>query len=183
MAIPPRLKAACQAAIADHLEHTGGTDWSTVRAAFPGVAEASFWRMVRAAKAGSAAPSERLTKGHHDLVDVAREPLHGLGASIDPQAVLAACLENANAVAAQARTADGKIRSPKLALAAAKLMTEVLRTAAAVSSVLLDERQTRDFYRSILAELEAESPELKERIAARFEALTSGMTLRPYVGR
>lgn len=183
MAIPPRLKAACQAAIADHLEHTGGTDWSTVRAAFPGVAEATFWRLVRAAKAGSAAPNERLAKGHRDLVDVAREPLHDLGASIDPQAVLAACLENANAVAAQARTADGKIRSPKLMLAASKLMADVLRTAAAVSAVLLDERRVRDFYAAIMAELRAESPEFAARVAARIEALNSDSGLASGLGR
>ena len=201
MAISQTRKAACQAAIKDHLKHAGSREWSTVRDAFGDVSTASFWRWVRAAKAETllhrvqalplgaaqdAVIDETFAQDHRNLVNGLREPprLRDLcAAAIDPQAVLEACLKNANEVVDHARASDGKIRSPKLMLAASKLMADVLRTAAAVSSVLLDERRVRDFYRAFMEEIKAESPELAARILARLEALNASYGLVSVIGR
>lgn len=201
MALDPKRKAACKAAILDHLEHAGSREWNTVRDAFADVARATFWRMVRAAKAevlvrkvqavppGAAQDAvidEAFAEDYTNLNKSLREPpglrdLCGRDA-IDPQAVLAACLANANEVVAHARAADGKVRQPKLLLHASRLMAETLRTAAAVSAVLYDERRVRDFYRSIMEEIAAESPACAARIAARLEALNARAGLVSVIG-
>ena len=51
MALDPKRKAACRAAILDHLEHVGSREWNTVRDAFPDVPHATFWRLIRTARA------------------------------------------------------------------------------------------------------------------------------------
>jgi hypothetical protein len=103
--------------------------------------------------------------------------------AIDPQAVLAACIANANAVVNHARAADGKVRQPKLLLAACKVMADVLRTAAAVSAVLWEKRRVRDFYRAVMDEIAAESPAVAARIVARLEDLNARAGLASGIGR
>jgi len=201
MALDPKRKPACQAAIREHIAQVGAGGWDPLRREFADVPQATFWRWVRAAKAETllhrvqalplgaaqdAVVDETFAQDHRDLVNGLRDPprLRDLcAAAIDPQAVLAACLKNANEVVDHARASDGKIRSPKLMLAASKLMADVLRTAAAVSSVLLDERRVRDFYRAFMEEIKAESPELAARILARLEALNASYGLVSVIGR
>lgn len=130
---------------------------------------------------------EAFAEGYNDLAKGLREPprlgdLCGRDA-IDPQAVLAACIANANAVVDHARAADGKVRQPKLLLAASKAMADVLRTAAAVSAVLWDERRVRDFYKVMMEEIAAESPAVAARIAARLEDLNTRSGLASGIGR
>jgi hypothetical protein len=170
------------------LEHVGSREWNAVRNAFPGVPHATFWRLIRTARAEvllskvQAIPAgvaqdaiidEAFTEDYTNLNQSLREPpglrdLCGRDA-IDPQAVLAACLANASDVVTHARGADGKVRAPKLLIQASKLMADTLRTAAAVSAVLWDERRVRDFYKAMMEEIAAESPDTAMRIA-RLEA-------------
>jgi len=206
MALDPKRKAACRAAILDHLEHVGSREWNAVRDAFPDVPHATFWRLIRTARAemllskvqavpagdDQDAEQDAIIDGefatdYRNLAKSLREPprlrdLCGRDA-IDPQAVLAACIANANAVVDHARAADGKVRQPKLLLAASKVMADVLRTAAAVSAVLWDERRVRDFYRAVMDEIAAESPEVAARIAARLEDLNARSGLASSIGR
>lgn len=202
MALDPNRKAACKAAILDHITNVGPREWSAVRDVFQDVPQASFWRLVREAKAavlavkvqGTSAGAEQDTAAGEafdgecrELAKNLREPprlrdLCGPDA-IDPRAVLAECLKNANSVIDHARAADGKVRSPKLLLAASKVMADVLRTAAAVSATLLEERRIRDFYRAVMAEIMAESPACAARIAARLEALNARAGLVSGIGR
>lgn len=202
MALDPKRKSACRDAIRDHLEHAGSREWNAVRDAFADVPHATFWRMVRAVKAealvrkvqalpaGSAqdvAIDEAFAEDYRDLARGLREPprlrdLYGQ-AAIDPQAVLAACLANANDVVTHARGADGKVRAPKLLIQASKLMADTLRTAAAVSAVLWEERRVRDFYKAMMEEIAAESPEVAARIAARLEALNARSGLVSGIGQ
>ena len=150
MALDPKRKAACRAAILDHLEHVGSREWNTVRDAFPDVPHATFWRLVRTARAelliskvqafpagdDQHAEQDAIIDGkfatdYRNQAKGLREPprlrdLCGRDA-IDPQAVLSACIANANAVVDHARAADGKVRQPKLLLAASKVMADVLR--------------------------------------------------------
>ena len=195
MALDPKRKSACRDAIRDHIARHGAGNWDPLLREFEDVAPATFWRLVKAGKAEALAGKAKGINARADALagDGLRAAAAALpvvpgvgdlcGAAIDPQAVLNDCLRHAQAVIEYAKGTDGRLRSPKLLLAASRAMAETLRTAAAVSAVLLDERQTRDFYRAIMDELAAEAPELRARVAARFEALTSGATLRPYVGR
>lgn len=208
MALDPKRKSACKAAILDHLDHVGPREWNAVRDAFADVPKATFWRLVRTTRAEvlidkvqaipagdeaaqDAAVDEAFSTDYSnlasDLKNSLREPprlrdLCGRDA-IDPQAVLAACIANANAVVDHARAADGKVRQPKLLLAASKVMADVLRTAAAVSTVLWDERRVRDFYKAMMEEIAAESPAVAARIAARLEDLNARSGLASSIGR
>lgn len=202
MALDPKRKAACKAAILDHLDHVGPREWNAVRDAFQDVPKATFWRLVRTTRAEvlidrvqdlpvgaaqDAAIDEAFSEDYRNLSKSLREPprlrdLCGRDA-IDPQAVLAACIANANAVVDHARAADGKVRQPKLLLAASKVMADVLRTAAAVSAVLWEERRVRDFYRAVMDEISAESPAVAARIAARLEDLNARSGLASGIGR
>lgn len=148
-----------------------------MRDAFPDVPHATFWRLVRATRAEvlidkvqaipagddqDAAINEAFSEDYRNLARNLREPprlrdLCGRDA-IDPQAVPAACLANANDVVTHARGADGKVRAPKPLIQASKLMADTLRTAAAVSAVLWEERRVRDFYKAMMEEIAAESP-------------------------
>lgn len=194
MALDPKRKSACKAAILDHLDHVGPREWNAVRDAFADVPKATFWRLVRTTRAEvlvdkvqaipagdeatqDAAVDEAFSTDYSnlasDLKNSLREPprlrdLCGRDA-IDPQAVLAACLSNANDVVTHAQGADGKVRAPKLLIQASKLMADTLRTAAAVSAVLWEEQRVRDFYRAVMEEIAAESPDTAMRIA-RLEA-------------
>lgn len=195
MAIDQKRKAACQAAIHAHIAQVGAGGWDPLRHEFEDVSPATFWRLVKAGKAQALAGKAKSINARTD--PLAGDGLHTAAASlpavpsigdlcaaaIDPQAVLAACLKNAAEVVEHSKAADGKIRSPKLLLQASKAMTEVLRTAAQVSSTLLDERQARSFYRAITEALEAESPQLKSRVLDRLEALNADLGLKSYVGR
>lgn len=202
MALDPKRKAACKAAILDHLDHAGPREWNAVRSAFPDVPHATFWRLVRDVKAETlvrkvqalppgpeqdAVIDKTFADDHRAIIQSLREPprlrdLFGQDA-IDPQVVLAACLQNARAVIDHAQPDGGKVRQPKLLLAASRLMAETLRTAAAVSETLQDERKVRDFYRAIMEEIAAESPAVAERIAARLEALNARAGLVSVIGR
>jgi len=178
MAIDQKRKGACQRAITEHIARHGAGSWDHLLREFEDIPPATFWRWVRAAKGPAtaqeapAAPALPAVPGVGDL----------RGAAIDPQAVLSECLRHAQEVIAYSRGTDGRLRSPKLLLAASRAMGEVLKTAAAVSATLLDESRTRDFYRAIWAELEAESPAFRARVAARLEAVNADLGLRSYVG-
>ena len=206
MALDPKRKAACKAAILDHLDHAGPREWNAVRSAFPDVPHATFWRLVRDVKAEAmaskvqAAPpgddqdavqgaiiDKTLDEGRRVIAQTLREPprvrdLLGQDA-IDPRAVLADCLANARAVIDHAQPDGGRVRQPKLLLAASRLMADVLRTAAAVSETLLEEGRIRDFYRMIMEEIAAESPACAARIAARLEALNARAGLVSVMGQ
>ena len=202
MALNPKRKAACKAAILDHLDHVGPREWNAVRDAFADVPKATFWRLVRttraevlidrvqdlpAGAAQDAAIDEAFSEDYSNLAKSLHEPprlrdLCGRDA-IDPQAVLAACIANANAVVDHTRAADGKVRQPKLLLAASKVMADVLRTAAAVSAVLWEEQRVRDFYKAMMEEIAAESPAVAARIAARLEDLNARTGLASGIGR
>jgi hypothetical protein len=62
-------------------------------------------------------------------------------------------------------------------------MTDTLRTAAAVSAVLWEERRVRDFYKATMEEIAAESPAVAARIAARLEHLNARSGLASDIGR
>jgi hypothetical protein len=183
MAVDSKRKAACQAAIHAHMEHFGARHWDTVRRDFEDIPQATFWRLVRDTKKQTIARKVDDLAARAEPVLPTVPSIGDLRGAIDPQAVLSACLQNANAVIDYAKSADGRVRNAKLLIAATRAMTEILRTAAAVSSTLLDERQTRDFYRAIMDEMAAESPQLRARVAVRFEALNSEMGLKSYIGR
>ncbi len=206
MAIDQKRRAACRAAVLDHLKHVGPREWNVVRDAFADVPQATFWRLVRVTRAEvlidkvQAVPAgdnqdaqqdavigEEFSSDYAGLANGLREPsrhrdLCSPGA-IDPQALLSACIANANAVMDHARGADGKVRSPKLLIQASNVMANVLRTAAAVSAVLWDERRVRDFYRAVMDEIAAESPAVAARIAARLEDLNARSGLASGIGR
>ena len=208
MALDPKRKEACKAAILDHITNVGPREWNVVRDAFPDVPPASFWRLVRATRAevlidkvqaiptgDEAAQDAAINEAFSsDYANLASELKNGLREpprlrdlcgrdAIDPQAVLAACLANANDVVTHARGADGKVRAPKLLIQASKLMADTLRTAAAVSAVLWDERRVRDFYKAMMEEIGAESPAVAARIAARLEDLNARSGLASDIGR
>lgn len=72
---------------------------------------------------------------------------------------------------------------PKLLLATSKVMADVMRTAAAVSAVVWDERRVQDFYKAMMEEIAAESPAVAARIAARLEDLNARAGLASGMGR
>ena len=194
MTVDAKRKAAAMAAIVDHLKRIGAQDWALVRDVFPDIAPATFWRMVAVAKkqllASNIKPADpadgAVANGFN--ATTARLPqmpnlrtVYGQ-AAIDPQDILGACLAHAVELIGHARAPDGRLRSAKLLLAASKHMADVLRVAATVSSVLSDERRVRAFYRAILDELAAESPEFAARIVARLERLNAEAGLVSVVG-
>lgn len=183
MAVDQKRKAAAKAAIIDHLLQVGSHEWDALRRDFEDIPTATWWRMVRAAKGQTIARKVEALAARAEPVLPTVPSIGDLRGAIDPQAVLSACLQNANAVIDYAKSADGRVRNAKLLIAATRAMMEILRTAAAVSSTLRDERQTRDFYRAIMDEMAAESPQLRARVAVRFEALNSEMGLKSYIGR
>jgi len=196
MPLDPKRKSACKAAIVDHLEHTGSQGWDQVRRDFEDIPIATWWRWVAAAKAlvldrkvrALGARADELAGDGLRAIADALPTVPSIGSlcadtTLDPSALLYSCLLHAGEVVAHARGPDGKVRNPKLLLAGSRHIVDVLRTAAAISSTLLDERQARAFYKALMAEMEAESPEFAARVTARFEAFNNQMGLRSYVGR
>ncbi len=203
MAITKRLKADCRAAIARHLATEGSGDWDVVMKAYPGVPPSSFWRWVREVRAETLTdraepiPADIDPQAAQDAIDdigveaaVGQKLTRPPGVSdlcragvIDANAVLAEGLKIATEIIDGARDQNGKIRVSKTALQAVNVQANILKTAAAISNTLLEERRIRDFYRAVMAEIMAESPSCAARIAARLEALNSRPGLASHIGR
>lgn len=203
MAIGKTTKAACRAAIAKHLADEGAADWRSVMQRFPQVNERTFWRMVKAVRAETLTdraepiPADIDPQAAQDAIDdigveaaVGQKLTRPPGVSdlcragvIDANAVLAEGLKIATEIIDGARDQNGKIRVSKTALQAVNVQANILKTAAAISNTLLEERRIRDFYRAVMQEIMAESPSCAARIAARLEALNSRPGLASHIGR
>jgi hypothetical protein len=202
--ITPDQRAQAEAAIAEHLRTVGPRQWQQVRARFPDVPDATWWRMVKRVREAPPEP-EAVRKARVRLrragLDKGRLIEHAVAQLPDPEGSLSparVAKEGKRAFAGwdmlgaaqalyrdaellrdhAARTdEDGQVRiaSPKMLAGSVRLRNDLLETCLKILERAYEIERTRQFYDALIAEVSAESPAVVERIVARLTALNERM--------
>lgn len=182
-------RAAVQQAIAEHLATRGPIAWDEVRARYPEVPVATFWRWVRAAKA-KPSPAQLVA---------AREVLAGIqGAAVARAAPVPAPIAIGAIAAAGAEAtrhvhflrafdelmADAdllrsfalndqrQVGSPKIFVDAAKMKIQLLQMWLSAIPVLYSAERTERFYASMIDTIASCEPEVAKAITVRLRVLS-----------
>ena len=202
--VTPEQRAQAEAAIAEHLRTVGPRQWRQVRARFPGVPDATWWRMVRRVRSAPPEP-EAVRKARVRLrragLDKGQLIAHAAAQLPDPEGSLSpaqVAKEGARAFTswdllgaaqdlyrdaellrdhAARKDEDGKVRiaSPKMLAGSVRLRNDLLETCLKLLERAYEVERTRHFYEVLVAEIAAESPAVIERIVARLTALNERM--------
>ena len=190
MAEPRSDRLDVHMAIAAHLATQGSVRWDEVRARFPDVPVATFWRWVREVRTK---PSPERMQAARDLLT--STPGAGLArtsflpAPISIGAVTAAGVEatkqinflrefdellgDARLLRSFSMTRDGsKVRIPKIFADAAKLRVQLLQMWLGAIPVLYSAERMEQFYKSIVDAVSRCEPEVGRQITAQLKSLT-----------
>ncbi len=202
--ITPEQRAQAEAAIAEHLRIVGPRQWQQVRARFPDVSDATWWRMVRRVRSAPPEPDAvRKARGRLRRAGLDKGQLiaHAAAQLPDPEGSLSpaqVAKEGARAFTswdllgaaqdlyrdaellrdhAARKDEDGKVRiaSPKTLAGSVRLRNDLLETCLKLLERAYEVERTRHFYEALVAEVSAESPAVIERIVARLTAINERM--------
>ena len=190
MATTRNDRVIVQQAIAEHLTARGGTGWDAVRARFPDVPVATFWRWVRAARKS---PSPEQLSAARTLL--ANTP----GAAMDATAPLPAPVPAAALIEGGIDSfgkfnfmreldrlmADGEllrslslsadrtgVRNPKVFTDSAKLRIELMRLWLSAYPTLYSAERTQELYAAVIDAVAECDPEAAKRIVAKMRTVS-----------
>jgi hypothetical protein len=201
--MPPDVRLKLMDDIAAHLASRGPREWETVRARWPEVSRATFFRLVKTFRDRPADPA-RLEEARRELAHraageaeagkaAAGSPLpappspdwlakngdHGRG-QLDLMGRLQRLFDDADRLRTFSLSPDGKgVRNPLYFVQSASLAEKLINTALRAWREVYDLQRTQDFYNAIIEEIAAESPDCAKRIMGRLARLDAefGMTV------
>lgn len=190
-------KEALEKAIAEHIVKNGIGNWGVIRAQFPDVKDATFWRSVKKFKdsASQLAPEAKKVlkevQRAKDHLPMSMAPgtviEHGtkkVSANIDYLVQLEEAVRVADVLRDYSMSADGsKVRIPAFLRDSAKLRLDVVKSAVSAMSFLADVRRMETFFTAVMEEVGNVSPEAQRKIMDRLQALNReyGMTAAAFV--
>ena len=130
------------------------------------------------------AVAERAARAPDPAADAAREVAAVMPRPLGPDDITAAggigdfvatlttCMQTAQKILAQATAPDGTIRQPRLAIVASEHLRRCLETAARVAATMRDVNNLARFHGEVIAAVQAEAPEVAERLAQRLVMIT-----------
>lgn len=156
---------------------------STIAAMFPEVPTTTIYRWMNAGiKQGAPGRALADRKRAEAEVEVMGVSAVGAAATVIPRGTIGnipifeklhTSITAMEGVLAYAQGPDAaKPRNPKLTLTAAGMIARTLETALSIHEALTQARRLDDFHAAMIAEIEAESPELAARVIGRLQALT-----------
>lgn len=192
------LRKEVESAVFSELERVGPEAFSKAvlihRFADRGVSAPTLYRWIDAPlKSGRAgqhlarrvkqAAAERAVRSANPSADAAQVAISAMPAVVHVNDIAAsggtlavveqiqACVKAALQVMEYARHEDGKVRVPKILLAASEHLRRSLETAARLQEAMFEMADIERFHAAIFEELRRESPELAERIVLRLQQL------------
>jgi hypothetical protein len=202
--LAPELRLKILDDIANHLSRTGPRDWEAIRARWPDLSRATFFRLVKAVRGRPAAP-DRLKEARRELEEraaAATSEGDGKGSplpmppsadwlaksgdvgrgQLDLMGQLRRLFDDAERLRTFSLSPDGKaVRNPLYFLQAASLSDKLVNTALRAWREIYDIQRMQNFYNAIIEEIAAESPDCAGRIMERLARINAEWGMGPEV--
>lgn len=138
----------------------------------PAIMAARRMKRKAAQRAGQPEPEESMVETVTERLPPVIRPEDVAGTGLIPAMdIIQKCLEDARQVQSHCQAEDGRLRNPKLYIAASRHMLDVMRTASYVAKQLTDAQRIEQFHMAMLDEIRSVDPVVAERILDRLEKI------------
>ena len=172
-------------AIADirrHLTTVGSKNWRVVRARYPRISSASFFRYIREAKANEFIDENALVLSHrpsipdrHQLIssELAVANTDPVPHRLDYLTNLRELFADASALRAYALNDDLTVKFPLIFDRALRIRLKLILQAVRLTRQIYDGRNVQKFMDALVDEVALESPELQRRVIGRLRSMVA----------